>query len=64
MSGQDGRDICKLLKKDKNTKDIAVIMVSAGKDIAKSARDAGAQDFVAKPFEVIDLLEKVEKYTS
>ena len=62
MSGQDGRDICRSLKKNDDTKDIPVIMISAGKNIAKSAQDAGAQDFIAKPFEIEELLTKVKKY--
>ena len=62
MSGQDGRDICRLLKQQATTKHIPIIMVSANKDTAKIAREAGADDFIAKPFEMSELLSKVEKY--
>lgn len=62
MSGQDGREICKYLKNNPLTKHIPIIMVSASRDIMQSAKDAGADDFIAKPFEMNDLLEKVEKY--
>lgn len=61
MSGMDGRDICKYLKKNSETKQIPVIMISASKDVEKSAKDAGADDFVAKPFDIDDLLAKVKK---
>jgi FixJ family two-component response regulator len=37
-------------------------MVSASKDIAASAIEAGADDFLAKPFQINDLLEKIEKF--
>ncbi|HEY2582767.1 MAG TPA: hypothetical protein VGI43_13215 [Mucilaginibacter sp.] len=37
-------------------------MISASKDIEYSALQAGADDFLAKPFEMDDLLEKIEKY--
>lgn len=60
MSGDDGRDICRKLKSIPATKNIPVIMISASRDIEQSARDAGADDFIAKPFEMNALLQKVE----
>ncbi|WP_091211465.1 response regulator [Mucilaginibacter gossypiicola] len=62
MSGSDGRDICRELKKRDSTKDIPIIMISASRDIEKSAYDAGADDFLAKPFEIDDLLGKIRKH--
>jgi CheY-like chemotaxis protein len=61
MSGADGRDICRKLKQSERTSKIPVVLVSAGKDIEQSAIEAGANDFIAKPFEMIELLHKVEK---
>jgi DNA-binding response OmpR family regulator len=61
MSGEDGRDICRRLKAMQSTKNIPVIMVSASRDIKQSAIDAGADDFLAKPFEMNELLAKIEK---
>jgi CheY-like chemotaxis protein len=63
MSGQDGREICKYLKKKELTKNIPIIMISASSDIAQSAKESGADDFLAKPFDMDDLLAKVRKYT-
>ncbi len=63
MSGQDGRDICRYLKKESHTKHIPIIMISASKDVKSSAHQAGADDFIAKPFEQEELLEKIAKYT-
>jgi CheY-like chemotaxis protein len=63
MSGQDGREICKFLKKNPLTKHIPIVMISASRDIMKSAKEAGADDFLAKPFEMEDLLTKVKKFT-
>lgn len=59
MSGQDGRDICKELKRRKSTKNIPVILVSASTDLKKSARESGADDFLEKPFNMTDLLNKI-----
>lgn len=62
MSGQDGREICKYLKKDSTTKSIPVIMISASRDIKKSTIEAGADDFLVKPYDMNDLLDKVAKW--
>lgn len=62
MSGQDGREICKFLKKNPLTKHIPIIMISASRDVKQSAKEAGADDFIAKPFEKNELLSKVAKF--
>ena len=62
MSGSDGRDICKYLKQKANTRGIPIVMISASRDIERSAIEAGADDFLAKPFEIDDLLRKIEKH--
>jgi DNA-binding response OmpR family regulator len=64
MSGEDGRDICKKLKSEALTKNIPVIMVSASRDIKESAMAAGADDFLAKPFEMDELIQKIESLIS
>lgn len=63
MSGMDGRDVCKHLKSQKSTKHIPIIIISANKDTKKIAKEAGADDFIAKPFEMNDLIAMVKKYT-
>lgn len=62
MSGLDGRLICKNLKKQKSTMNIPIIMISANKDTERIAKESGADDFLAKPFEMDDLLTIVAKY--
>jgi len=62
MSGVDGGDICKSLKTSEATKDIPVIMISASYNLKDVVKDSGADDFLAKPFELHDLLSKVNKY--
>lgn len=62
MSGMDGRDICRQLKNNDITKNIPVILVSANKDTEQIAKDAGADGFIAKPFEMEDLLAKVKEH--
>ncbi len=59
MSGSDGRELCKKLKTEELTKNIPVILISASNDLKRSAETAGADDFLAKPFEIDTLLEKI-----
>lgn len=60
MSGTDGRDICKHLKKQKLTSNLPIVLISASREIEQSALEAGANDFLAKPFELHDLIKKIE----
>ncbi|MET0466026.1 MAG: response regulator [Chitinophagaceae bacterium] len=62
MSGTDGTDVCRQLKSNADTRHLPVIMISASRDIEQYARDAGADDFLAKPYEMNDLLEKVKRW--
>ncbi|TMC37638.1 MAG: response regulator [Chloroflexi bacterium] len=62
LSGKDGREIVKQLKSQEETKSIPIIMFSAHPSAEKTARDAGADDFVAKPFQIDFLLAVVAKY--
>ena len=64
MSGTDGRDVCKALKKQELTKDIPVILISASTDLEKSANEAGANDFLEKPFDMDELLGKIDQHLS
>jgi DNA-binding response OmpR family regulator len=62
LSGKDGREIVKYLKQQDETKHIPVIMFSAHPSAEQTAREAGAEDFIAKPFEIDDLLARVAKF--
>lgn len=63
MSGMDGTGICQHLKSQNSTKHMPIILCSANKDTQKLAKGCGADDFIAKPFEMVDFLSKVKKYT-
>src|SRR5690349_11865174 len=62
LSGKDGREIVKFLKQQEETRHIPVIMFSAHPSAEETALTSGADDFLAKPFEVDVLLEKVASY--
>ena len=61
LSGKDGREICKLLKNKKDIKHIPIIMISAHPNLKNLVKECGAQDFLAKPFEMDELLSKVAR---
>ena len=62
LSGKDGREIVKHLKSQEETRYIPVIMFSAHPNAEETARAAGADDFVAKPFEMDEVLAKIAKH--
>lgn len=61
LSGMDGVEICKHLKMQKSTKNIPIILISATANLEVIAKDAGADDFVEKPFNIRELLDKVKR---
>lgn len=65
LSGIDGLDVCQKLKASPYTRHIPVLVFSAFPRIAECAiHDYGADDFIAKPFEVGDLIKKIHSVLS
>ncbi|OCX52645.1 response regulator receiver protein [Mucilaginibacter sp. PPCGB 2223] len=60
MPGLSGTEICKVLKTDPKTAHIPIILISASLNVAKAATDAGADNYLAKPFEMREMLRKIE----
>ena len=59
LSGIDGRDICNTLKENPETKKIPVIMFSAHSNKNEILQYCNADDFIAKPFDINDLVGKI-----
>lgn len=59
----DGFEVCKQLKENEKTRDIPVLMLSAAAHVesVNKGLEAGARDYVIKPFEPEKLREKVEE---
>lgn len=55
----NGVEVGKQLKSNAETKDIPVIMVSANPYLDQLCKEAGAVDFVQKPFTLNTLIQKV-----
>jgi len=62
LSGKDGRDIVRYLKSQEETRHIPVIMLSAHPSASETARQAGADEFIAKPFDIDELLAIITKF--
>ena len=59
LSGVDGTDICRQLKHDKETSSIPILMFSAHPTAKETCLAAGADDFISKPFEMNDMMDKI-----
>ncbi|MFD2516389.1 response regulator [Salinimicrobium flavum] len=59
ISGVNGTDVCARLRKNEETAEVPVLMMSALHDAGKKCREAGANDFIAKPFEMEELIKKI-----
>lgn len=62
LSGKSGGDIARKLKKERLTRRIPVILISASPINARSAKEYGVDDYIQKPFDIDFLLRRVEKY--
>lgn len=62
MSGWHGRDICRYLKSQETTKSLPIILFSANRETQQIAKEAGADDFITKPFDLTELLTKIERH--
>ncbi len=59
LGTQDGRNICKQLKSDLNTKHISIILFSANHNVEKSVSECLADSFISKPFDINDLIQGI-----
>lgn len=59
LSGADGTDICRRLKQDEQRSSIPILMFSAHPNAEKICLEAGADDFISKPFEMNELIDKI-----
>jgi adenylate cyclase len=60
MPGMDGYEVCRRIRQDPTTAFLPVVMITASGEQEKvRAIEAGADDFVAKPFDQSELLARV-----
>jgi DNA-binding response OmpR family regulator len=63
MPKLNGLELCVALKADEATRSIPVVLLSAKAQVTdiRAGLDAGADDYVTKPFEPLDLIDRVNK---
>lgn len=61
LSGTNGTDVCAELKQNKTTSHIPVMMISAHPNAKEICLNAGADEFISKPFDMHDILSKIDK---
>jgi DNA-binding response OmpR family regulator len=63
ISGANGLEVCRFIKSSEKFKNVPVVMLSANPDIKTLAKDAGADEAIAKPFSLKKLRETIAKFT-
>lgn len=66
MPGINGDEVCRKIKADQDLCDIPVILLTAstGQDIEQLAKEIGAVDFIRKPFDNQEFINKIESILS
>jgi len=64
LKGDHGSTICEYIKAQDDLKHIPVVLVSANSDLEKIRIECGADDHIAKPFELTDFTRKVRQYVA
>jgi DNA-binding response OmpR family regulator len=59
LSGANGTEICRKLRSDPATNHIPILMTSAHPNAKAVCLEAGADDFIIKPFDMNDILTRV-----
>ena len=61
LSGVNGIDVCARVKKNQDTSDIPVLMISAHPNAKEICLQAGADEFISKPFDMEEMFSKIRK---
>ena len=59
LSGVSGIDICSRIRQNGDTADCPVLMISAHPNAKEICLRAGADDFISKPFDMNDILSRI-----
>ena len=63
LPGMSGAELCRRVKADPATVDIAIVILSGSADETALVHDSGADAFLRKPFSPLELLDVVERLT-
>jgi len=60
LEGEDGREICKVLRKNAETKHLCILLFSASPKILTESKSYYADDYLEKPFDLNTLHQKIQ----
>ena len=60
LQAEDGRDICKELRKREETKYLCILMFSASSKALNNYKEYGADGYLEKPFGLNEIVHKIE----
>ena len=61
LGHHDGRALCKKLKSNNEFSRLPILLYSAGEISPESILDSNADDFIKKPFEMPELMRRIEE---
>jgi len=59
LGDEDGKEVCRSIKQNPATSSIPLMMMSSSREAAKKCIEAGADDFILKPFDIETLLKQI-----
>ena len=60
LAGEDGREICKELRRHQDTRYLCILMFSASTTALINYKEYGADGYIEKPFGLNEIVEKIE----
>lgn len=60
LQGEDGREICKNLRKQIDTKYLCILLFSASTKKLANYKEYGADGYIEKPFGLNEVIDKIE----
>lgn len=64
LKGEDGQSMCAYIKGQDDLKHIPVILVSGNIDLEQIQEECGADDHIAKPFDLDYFMGKVQQFSA
>jgi DNA-binding response OmpR family regulator len=64
LSGISGTDICRQIRQNQKTAAFPILMISAHPNAKEICLEAGADDFISKPFDMHDILSRISTLVS
>lgn len=61
-SNKDGAVICAYLKSQPETQKLPIVLLSSKSDVGKICSECGADDYLRKPFDILQLSTKIKQY--